>query len=166
MVRSNSDVPWVSLIVDFINRLGGVQTTAVLAGRFSTSQPIAGFWWSLKPPSELPPLLNEDCRAPKRKLFWFQKCKMSVWELYELDVVCGLVPSENPALGKSLIIQSNPIECTVPSYVYKITYMLIFQRIRAKDLDHECWTSNWLMSLCLNHVNFISSFKQMFGLKS
>lgn len=81
---------------------------------------------------------------------------------------CGLWFGSNCELcpGKSLITRSNPTECTGPSYVYKITYVLIFQRIRAKDLDHACWTSNWLMALCLNHVNFSSSFKQMFGLKS
>lgn len=88
-------------------------------------------------------------------------CMRTVWTW------CGLWFGSNwePCLGKSLITQSNPIECTGPSYVYKITYVLIFQRIRAKDLDHACWTSNWLMALCLNHVNFFSSFKQMFGLK-
>lgn len=139
---SNSDVPRVSLIVDLIYRLGGAQTREVLAGRFGISQPIIVFWWSPKSPSGVSLLLSDDCRALRRKLFWFQKCKMSVRELYELDAVCGLVPTENPALGKSLITQSNPIECTRPSYVYKITYVLIFQRIRAKDLDHACWTSN------------------------
>lgn len=119
-----------------------MKTRAVLAGRFSTSQAIAGFCWSPKSPSGVSLLLSDDCRALKRKSFWFQKCEMSVRELYELDVVCGLVPAENPALGKSLITRSNPTECTGPSYVYKITNVLIFRGIRAKDLDHACWTSN------------------------
>lgn len=142
-----------------------VANRVVVVGIFGLSAHLC-FWRSPKCPSGASLQLSGGVRALKRKLFWLQKCKISVQELHELGVVWGLVPTENPALGKSWISQINPIECTGPSSVYKITYVLIFQRTRAKDIDHACWTSNWLTALCLNHVNFISSFKQMFGLKS
>lgn len=137
----------------------------VLVGIFGLSAHFC-FWRNPKCPSGASLQLSDDVRALKRKLFWLQKCKISVWELYELAVVWVLVPAENPALGKSWITRTNPIECTGPSSVYKITDVLIFQRTQAKDIDHACWTSNWLTALCLNHANFISCFKQMFDPKS
>lgn len=158
----------MSLIGDFVKGLCGGANKPVLVGIFE----IFGLsshlccWRSPKCPSGVSLQLGVYVSALKRKLFWFQMCKISVRELHELDKVWGLVPTKNPALGKSWITQTNPIECTGPSSVYKVTYVLTFQRTRAKDIDHACWTSNWLMALCLNLLNFISSFKQMFGLKS
>lgn len=155
----------MSLVGDFIKGLCRVQTGWCWLGYLASLSPSLLLKESKMSIRSLL-LLSGDVKALKRKLFWFQKCKISIWELHKLDVVWGLVPTENPALGKSWITQSNLTECTGPSSVYKITYVLIFQWIRAKDIDHACWTSNWLMVLCLDHVNFISSFKQMFALKS
>lgn len=116
----------VSLIGDFINRLGGVQPRVVLPVEI---QHLSAHRWllvELKSPSGISSLLSDNCRALKIKLLQFQKFKTFVRELYELHVACGSAPTENIALGESSMTWSNPIECTGPSYLYKVTYVLIF----------------------------------------
>jgi len=78
---SNSAVPWVSHLVDIINRLGGVQTRAVLPGRFGTSRPHR--WLLVEPEISM--------RSIPAAEWWFQSPEEKIVLVSKVQNVCARI---------------------------------------------------------------------------